>query len=167
MNKKGLSVKDRQIAKVSPSWNCWASSSDVQLLCRIVANRSAHLYGQLRWDFAHAVGSARLLGALLQHFLLGFAVGDKIAIHSHVSTIHRLFHPTLPERLQGDAVYQGGKKQAIKPWEIGQIRGALRTPVRSSPYWEMIMSEVLLMVKVPGRPAPGSSLRGSRMKLKL
>jgi len=115
------------------------------------------------------MSSARVFSALLQDFLLGITAGDKIAIHADIATVDRLCHSTPP-----NSPYNG--VQYIKSGEGAgnQDQGRLsqpgimwRTEFRTSPYWEMIMSDVLLIVKVRGRLELGSSLRGSRMKLKL
>ena len=113
------------------------------------------------------MGNARVLGALLQDFLLAFAVGDKIAIHAHISTVDRLCHPTPPEGLEGLQYIKRGKARQSRLAKVEVTRNNVANQARTSLYWEMIMSDVLLMVKLPGRVELGSNLRGSTMKLKL
>src|ERR1700739_677739 len=62
-------------------------------LCCLVADRCADFGGEFRRQFVHAMGRARVLGALLQDFLFGFAFGDEVAIHADVTTIDGLGHP--------------------------------------------------------------------------
>jgi hypothetical protein len=64
-----------------------------EFLCGLIPYRSSNFNGEFRWDFVHPVGRARVLGALLQNFLLGLPVGDEVAIHSHIPTIDCLCHP--------------------------------------------------------------------------
>jgi hypothetical protein len=64
----------------------------VEALCCLISDRRLDLAGEFRWQFVHAVSRASVLGACLQEFLLGFALGYEIAVYANVPTIDRLCH---------------------------------------------------------------------------
>jgi hypothetical protein len=71
------------------------SSDLVYVLRRFVANGGSYFVSELRWNFGHVVGRARVFGALLQYVLDCLTARYEIAVNADVLQSHQTSIRTL------------------------------------------------------------------------
>ena len=112
------------------------------MLCCLVADRSADLHGQLRRDLAHAVSCARarrIAAGLPARFRSG-ATKSQSTLTSRQLNVLAILH--LPRGLERGKYNKARGACTTRAGVLRSCKG----------YWEMIMSDVLLMVKLVGSP---------------
>jgi hypothetical protein len=96
--------------------------------CPFLVDAGPDFFGKVGRDFAHSVGGAGVLGALLQYFLLGLTPGHKVTIHANVSAADDLCHKECSFHLMGFAFPVSSR---AAPREAATVDGPGGTSVAS------------------------------------